>query len=321
MHLTELIKIIETKAKAQSGANKEDNNAVEGYSDGSLRIRPQLLPSPYEKVSDCSICPDIQFNDLKEMKHHFKSEPHLLNLKKRLQEPFSKTGETPEKHQLDVVEPFPAANNILDDKIYFEEVQNSPCIRIKRVEGSQTQELFIYKAMVMSPREKDQAIPDPGKIASILALHASSNWCIFLVRSGRVSAGIFRNSDASLLASKNIKRYTVRRGQGGSQSSCDRGSGKRIKSAGSTIRRHNEQHLIEDVKHLLLEWRGLLDSCSLIFWTPNITARSCLFQKEASLLEQEDRLRTIPFTIHQPCLEELNRAYQQLFSCHLARPT
>ena len=56
---------------------------------------------------------------------------------------------------------------------------------------------------------------------------------MLLLRSGRFAAGLFQGGD--LVLHKCLKRYTVRRGQGGSQAAMD-GTGRKPKSAGAMLR-------------------------------------------------------------------------------------
>mmetsp|Transcript_3824 Transcript_3824/g.7062 ORF Transcript_3824/g.7062 Transcript_3824/m.7062 type:complete len:780 (-) Transcript_3824:226-2565(-) len=107
---------------------------------------------------------------------------------------------------------------------------------------------------------------------SALASAPTQSWAVLLLRSGRFAGGVFQGEH--LLLHRSFKRYTTRRGQGGSQSSAD--GGKSIKSAGSNLRRHGEAMLAEDTRALLRggqdqggqgqgEWGPALKGCSLIF--------------------------------------------------------
>ncbi|KAG4222134.1 hypothetical protein PC116_g29391, partial [Phytophthora cactorum] len=72
------------------------------------------------------------------------------------------------------------------------------------------------------------------------------------------------NREATVLAHKTFHRYTTRRKQGGSQSANDNAKGN-AHSAGSSIRRYNEQALTDEVRLLLQDWKGLLDTAELLF--------------------------------------------------------
>jgi hypothetical protein len=81
---------------------------------------------------------------------------------------------------------------------------------------------------------------------------------------GRFAAAIFEG-----LVMKNHKtlvRYTVRKKQGGSQSSKDNQSGgSGPKSAGATMRRYNEKRFREQILEVLSAWSAELAQVHLIF--------------------------------------------------------
>ncbi|CAH0365160.1 unnamed protein product, partial [Pelagomonas calceolata] len=76
-------------------------------------------------------------------------------------------------------------------------------------------------------------------------------------------AGAIFAGDGRLLRHRALARYTTRRGQGGAQSALD-ASGKKVSSVGSTLRRHGERALADDVRALLAEWRADLGACALV---------------------------------------------------------
>lgn len=113
---------------------------------------------------------------------------------------------------------------------------------------------------------------------------------------------------------KTFHRYTTRRKQGGSQSTSDNARGK-ANSAGSTLRRYNEQALREEVQKLLKSWKPLLDRCDRIFIKANgVYARQSLLGKgpDASIDAEDPRVRIFPFTTKRPTTKELRRAWVEL---------
>ncbi|KAG8420053.1 hypothetical protein J3459_011415 [Metarhizium acridum] len=122
------------------------------------------------------------------------------------------------------------------------------------------------------------------------------------------------NREATVLAHKTFHRYTTRRKQGGSQSANDNAKGA-AHSAGSTLRRYNEQALVDDVRALLRDWKALLDTSELLFIrATGVTNRRTLFGPyEGQVLKHNDsRLRGFPFSTRRATQNELMRSFIEL---------
>lgn len=126
--------------------------------------------------------------------------------------------------------------------------------------------------------------------------------------------GTTMNREATVLAHKTFHRYTTRRKQGGSQSANDNAKGT-AHSAGSSLRRYNEQALVEDVRALLQDWKALLDTSELLFIrATGTTNRRTLFGPyDGQVLKHNDtRLRGFPFSTRRATQNELMRSFIQL---------
>ncbi|KAI1742059.1 hypothetical protein F4680DRAFT_457758 [Xylaria scruposa] len=122
------------------------------------------------------------------------------------------------------------------------------------------------------------------------------------------------NREATVLAHKTFHRYTTRRKQGGSQSANDNAKGN-AHSAGSSIRRYNEQALTDEVRLLLHDWKGLLDTSELLFIrATGATNRRTLFGPyEGQVLRGNDpRIRGFPFSTRRATQNELMRSFIEL---------
>ncbi|KAL1895052.1 hypothetical protein Sste5346_005473 [Sporothrix stenoceras] len=122
------------------------------------------------------------------------------------------------------------------------------------------------------------------------------------------------NREATVLAHKTFHRYTTRRKQGGSQSANDAAKGA-AHSAGSTLRRYNEQALVDDVRALLRDWKPLLDSADLLFVRASGTSnqRTLFGPYEGQVLQRNDpRLRSFPFNTRRPTQKEIMRCFIEL---------
>jgi len=122
------------------------------------------------------------------------------------------------------------------------------------------------------------------------------------------------NREATVLAHKTFHRYTTRRKQGGSQSANDNAKGT-AHSAGSSLRRANEKKLTEEVRALLQDWKGLLDTSDFLFIrATGVTNRRTLFGPyEGQVLKANDtRIRGFPFTTRRATQKELMRSFVEL---------
>ncbi|KAH6674878.1 hypothetical protein B0J14DRAFT_23417 [Halenospora varia] len=120
--------------------------------------------------------------------------------------------------------------------------------------------------------------------------------------------------EGAVLAHKTFHRYTTRRKQGGSQSANDSAKGA-AHSAGSSLRRYNEQALVDEVRQLLQDWKSMIDTSELLFIrATGTTNRRTLFGPyEGQVMRQNDpRVRGFPFNTRRATQNELMRAYVEL---------
>ncbi|AEO54786.1 hypothetical protein MYCTH_2297796 [Thermothelomyces thermophilus ATCC 42464] len=122
------------------------------------------------------------------------------------------------------------------------------------------------------------------------------------------------NREAVVLAHKTFHRYTTRRKQGGSQSANDNAKGA-AHSAGASLRRYNEQALVDDVRGLLRDWKALIDTSDLLFIrATGATNRRTLFGPyDGQVLRPNDpRIRGFPFSTRRATQSELMRSFIEL---------
>ncbi|KAG0683332.1 hypothetical protein C6P42_001243 [Pichia californica] len=124
-----------------------------------------------------------------------------------------------------------------------------------------------------------------------------------------------------LLAHKTFHRYTTRRKQGGSQSAMDDAKGK-ANSAGSTLRRYNEQALGKDIEILMEEWKPFLEQCSSIFIRgsgkggKNARGIGLIVRDpkdpKAIIKTDDKRVKMLPFATKRPTITEIKNAWCEL---------
>lgn len=117
----------------------------------------------------------------------------------------------------------------------------------------------------------------------------------------------------NIIESKTFHRYTTRKKQGGSQSASDNARGK-ANSAGSSIRRYNEQALTREVRDLLSSWKGHIDDCTNIYIRANgPSSKRILVGYDGCVLHNgDDRIRSFPFTTKRATTSELKKAWSNL---------
>ncbi|KAF9540032.1 hypothetical protein EC957_004699 [Mortierella hygrophila] len=118
-------------------------------------------------------------------------------------------------------------------------------------------------------------------------------------------------SELKIVAHKTFHRYTVRRKNGGAQSSFGAAN-----SAGAMVRMYNERTLKLEVRELLEAWSSwILQSECVFMHAPGNNKRTVFY--EDSIMSRADReglLRSFPFMTRRPTLAEIKRAYQELTS-------
>lgn len=116
-----------------------------------------------------------------------------------------------------------------------------------------------------------------------------------------------------VLDSKTFHRYTTRRKQGGSQSASDNARGK-ANSAGSSIRRYNEEALKKEVHELLLAWGEYISKAQHIFIrATGAASKKILVGYEGAEIKSSDkRVKLFPFTTKRATLSEVKSAWVKL---------
>eukprot|EP00039_Didymoeca_costata_P007494 m.100517 g.100517 ORF g.100517 m.100517 type:complete len:658 (+) comp13711_c0_seq1:94-2067(+) len=150
--------------------------------------------------------------------------------------------------------------------------------------------------------------------AEISRLPESKPWAFFFLRGGHFAAAIFEKGKA--IRHKSFHKYVVRAKRGTVQSTQDKKSATgQPKSAGASIRRHNETVLYQKIGELINAWKSDVDNCGLVFVQAPVRSRIVFFgnSKSPGLLDKTDsRIRPVPFATGRPNLTELVRCHSML---------
>ncbi|KAG9062588.1 hypothetical protein KI688_004890 [Linnemannia hyalina] len=124
-------------------------------------------------------------------------------------------------------------------------------------------------------------------------------------------------SELKIVAHKTFHRYTVRRKNGGAQSSFGAAN-----SAGAMVRMYNERALKLEVRELLEAWSGwILQSECVFMHAPGNNKRTVFYEDSImSRVDREGLLRSFPFMTKRPTLTEIKRAYQELTTVKIMQP-
>ena len=245
--------------------------------------KPILMMDSSGPSLSCSRCEIDSFPTLLSQRQHFKTPEHLKNI----------------------------LNTDSSDSESEEEVTvGSPHIHV----SVEQQEYKVWKNILFNRKsELYSNFTEEEAIMRLKNISKEKFWFLILCRGGRFACAIFDNQSGKMTKHKCFHRYVVRKGQGGLQSSKDK-EGKKIKSAGSSLRRHNEKEFKNDVKRLFQSWKEEIEICSRIFLNNSSTKDSIFF--EDGMLNKET-VRTFPFTTKTPNIESLEYCYKQLVELNL----
>ena len=188
--------------------------------------------------------------------------------------------------------------------------------------------------LYMHEEDRPYAPPPVSTIQKLLSLQ---KWVIFMCHGGYFAGAVFH--ELRIIDHKTFHAYVVRKKQGGRQSTRDK-SGRRPKSGGAQIRRHNEDKHERNIRDLMQKWQQHLQSADIIFLglpgrnkdaflRANSSKSSQSDDEEHELViedgevyldKSDDRIRTIPFTTKRPNLGEVKRVFKELSSITLAIP-
>ncbi|KAF9951904.1 hypothetical protein BGZ72_006680 [Mortierella alpina] len=159
--------------------------------------------------------------------------------------------------------------------------------------------------------------PATSAVVAIKPTVQARYWTMIMIGGGHFAGLIMdlagqvstHGRDMKVVAHKTFHRYTVRKKQGGSQSTHGVAN-----SAGARIRMYNEEALKLEVRELLEGWSHWIKQSECVFVHAPGNNRRVLFYDDSALsaADHQGRLRSIPFMTRRPTLSELKRAFQEL---------
>ncbi|RZC34749.1 ankyrin repeat and zinc finger domain-containing protein 1 [Asbolus verrucosus] len=308
----EVLKIFEEKFHLVI-RDKIQSVLLEGNESGDTEESPKREWAANKTNSlACSYC-QIQFDHVTQQREHYKLDWHRYNLRQSLlQKPPIGEEEFVEKTAKDDISSISGSDSEKEDTLDAYATAQGKIF----LQNSEGKVFSMYACLLCNKKEelRDDVVANRLRECCV----NNKQWTVLMLGGGHFAGAIFKGDDAIL--HKTFHCYTVRAGQGGAQSSRDNKSGgTHPKSAGASLRRYNEQALVQHVRGIIEAWKSELDRCSLIIYRASGPHnRSVLFGGGAPLLDRTDsRLRTIPFSTRRATFAEVKRVHSVITLAHV----
>lgn len=309
-------------------------------------------PEPEVQQGACTAC-NVLLGSSEERRDHYRSDFHRLNLKRNVEgllpltdaefdrlienesiesllgsQDSDSDDEDDKRSKLDaIMENISLETPTEDENTVSYMNTKSPYILFKSPLLPQNRAFGVYKSIF----NEEQLAQGPLESLKAFSSASSRQSALFMIGGGHFAGAIIshvrrstkgnapsqkesrQEQAVNIVVSKTFHRYTTRKKQGGSQSASDNARGK-ANSAGSSIRRYNEQALVKEVRELLASWSGYLNNCDSIYVRANgPTSRKILVGYEDSPLQNSDRrIRSFPFTTKRATTSQLKKAWVNL---------
>ncbi|ANB15145.1 Vms1p [Sugiyamaella lignohabitans] len=186
--------------------------------------------------------------------------------------------------------------------------------------------LAVYKTLLDSSLEDNSY-----QALSNLKNSNSAHSIIMMIGGGHFAAAVISHQKSKkrglppnsllgieVISQKSFHRYTTRRKQGGSQSASDNARGK-AKSAGSSLRRYNEQALEQEIHELLDSWKSYIDSSENIYVRASGRSNRGILMNypKAPISSTDKRIKSLPFTTGRATVTEVKRSWLELTTIKL----
>ena len=175
---------------------------------------------------------------------------------------------------------------------------------------------LIAPSSIIQPTSRSETTPTTllsvaRSLRSVSDVLSGGETLVLLLRSGALAAAIFDNKTGEALVHTTKRRYTVRKGQGGSQGAKDAGGGGKAKSIGAQLRRDGEKKLWEDVKSTLISWEEHFPTLRYIFLGGSRSMIGAkLFDLNFGLVKTDERIRRVNHGVEKCTFDNLKLVYK-----------
>ncbi|XP_076028896.1 tRNA endonuclease ANKZF1-like isoform X3 [Oratosquilla oratoria] len=292
-------------SKASTSTPSEEHCAV-----GLPLFNPSL---PTSAVSmKCSYC-NLTFTSRQEQVNHYGQDLHRANLKRSMdgkkfltEEQFINNISSSSESESDEEDTQEISEDSEEDQ-RTAVLQRQPQIYFVNTDGI----VFSLFRCLLTGKKREMS-SEEEVIQHAMAVPYKCYWSILLIGGGHFAGAVIKGEE--ILAHKTFHSYTVRAKQGGSQSSKDNKNGNtHFNSAGSSLRRYNEQSFMQHVQEVLQSWQGHFNQSHIIMLRATNRNRKVIFGGPDPPLKADDlRIRTIPFSTKKPTFKEVRRVHTVL---------
>ncbi|XP_076047769.1 tRNA endonuclease ANKZF1-like [Oratosquilla oratoria] len=257
----------------------------------------------------CSYC-NLTFASRQEQVNHYGQDLHRANLKRSME---GKKVLTEEQFMNNISSSSESESDEEDPQEISEEDQRTAVLqRQPQIYFVNTDGIVFSLFRCLLTGKKREMSSEEEVIQQAMAVPYKCYWSILMIGGGHFAGAVIKGEE--ILAHKTFHSYTVRSKQGGSQSSKDKKNGNtHCNSAGSSLRRHNEQSFMQHVQEVLRSWQGHLNQSHIIMLRATNTNKKVIFGGPDPPLKADDlRIRTIPFSTEKPTFKEVRRVHTVL---------
>jgi hypothetical protein len=160
----------------------------------------------------------------------------------------------------------------------------------------------------------------PAPYANPSQMLNASLFSVLLFRAGRFAGAVW-DAEGNVLVHTTIKRYTVRRKNGGSQSKNDKSKGSPAQSIGAQLRREQEKKLREEVGEIVnSNWnKYFLNSSCIVFAYASKSLVDGLMVGPLNRVSPKCTVLKVPMSVHDPTFSEVCRIHKAMTSFAIKR--
>jgi hypothetical protein len=301
----------------------------------------------------CSYCGKIDAQSPAEIRQHYRKDFHRLNIKRRLQnlplvseEEFEKLLDNEDNLSISSLSGSDeSSSDESSDKSHLSSLMKKTELSVVQEEeedddyhttnahlkGSpyalfSSEELPAEKCLAVYKPLLDPWLIEEEPVRALSLLNGNKHSIVLMIGGGHFAGAVISHTrtkhsstpanpfgTVDIIAHKSFHRYTTRRKQGGSQSASDNARGK-ANSAGSSLRRYNEQALEAEIRELLESWKSYIDTCEGIYIRASGRSNRGVVMNytKAPILSSDKRIRGLPFTTGRATASEVKRSWMEL---------